>query len=164
MSWKHARQEIAISSLNAQKAFKIGSQNQLKTKENPVPNHLVSILLLPWSSKVLSRCQIGPPRCNMEAQSLPNSDREKLKGAGGRRRSPSDKEMLPEASDKHHKSSPESLKFQLLEKLGFATRLMLCLGTPGVRFGFKKSVSKMTWEEHDTTASPCLWGASRLRV
>ena len=47
--------------------------------ENPFPGPLVSILLLPWSSKVLPK---------MEAPSLPNGNRDELKGAGGKWRPP----------------------------------------------------------------------------
>ena len=39
--------KIEISSLGAQKASKKGSQNHYKIDENPVPDMLESILLLP---------------------------------------------------------------------------------------------------------------------
>ena len=40
------------------------SQNHFKIDENPVPDHLVSMLLLPWSSRGVPRCQNGRPGCS----------------------------------------------------------------------------------------------------
>ena len=34
-------------------------------------DHLVSILLLPWSSRVVPRCQSGPPGCSRGAKMVP---------------------------------------------------------------------------------------------
>ena len=88
IAWKPFRKEIEISSLGAQKAFKIESQNQFKIDENTVLDPLVPILLLPWTSEVLRKCQNGPQGAKMEAPSHPNGNRKELKGASGRRRSP----------------------------------------------------------------------------
>ena len=38
-------------------------QNHPKIDENPAPDHFVSILLFPWSPKVVPRCQNRPPGC-----------------------------------------------------------------------------------------------------
>ena len=43
--------EIEISSFGAQIAFEIRSRNHFKIDEHPVLDHLVSILLLQWSSR-----------------------------------------------------------------------------------------------------------------
>ena len=74
--WKQARRKWGkkkhkVSSLGAKQTLKMGSQNRFKIDENHVPDHFETILLLP-----------GAP--------TPNDNREELKGAGGRGRSPSD--------------------------------------------------------------------------
>ena len=51
---------IETSSLGTQQTFKIKPRNHSKINKNPVPDHLVSILLLPWSSSVVPRRQNGP--------------------------------------------------------------------------------------------------------
>ena len=88
MTCKQARKQMEMSSLGAQKAFKIRSQKHPKINENPVPDSLESILLLPWSSKVLPRCQNGFPGCQNGGTKPPNGNRKELKGAVGKRRSP----------------------------------------------------------------------------
>ena len=73
MTWKQTRFKIKISSLGVQKAFKFRSQKQSKIDENPVPDHLASILLLPWSSRVVPKCQDGPPGCSQDAKTVPQA-------------------------------------------------------------------------------------------
>ena len=60
-TWKRDRKEIEISNLSAPKSFKIGSRNWHKINANPIPDPLVSFLLLPWSSRVPPRCRNGSP-------------------------------------------------------------------------------------------------------
>ena len=79
---------MEMSSPNAQKSLKIKSQNQQKINDDPVLVPLVSILLFPWSSKVLPRCQNSVPWRQNKGTQTPNGNREELKGAGGRGRSP----------------------------------------------------------------------------
>ena len=68
VTWKQTRRKIEISSLGIQKAIKIRSKNRSKIDGNLVPDHLMSILLLPWSSRVVPRCQNGPPGCSQGAK------------------------------------------------------------------------------------------------
>ena len=86
-TWKQVRNKIEISRLGGQHNFR--SQNHTKIDKNPVPDHFMSILLLPWSSSVVPRCQKGSPGCprdakvvtqgaKMEAPSLQNGNRQKL--------------------------------------------------------------------------------------
>ena len=44
------------------------SRNHSKIDQNPVTGNFVSILLLPWSSRVVPRCQNGLPRCARRAK------------------------------------------------------------------------------------------------
>ena len=53
-----------------QKATIYRFQNHPKIDENPAPDHFVSILLLSWSSKVVPRCQNGPPGCSRSVKML----------------------------------------------------------------------------------------------
>ena len=47
------------------------SRNHSNIDENPVICNFVSSLLLPWSSRVVPKCQIGPPRCSRDAKMAP---------------------------------------------------------------------------------------------
>ena len=71
MTWKQTRKQIEKSSLGIRRAYKIESQNQFKINENHAPDHLVSILLFPWSSRVVPGCQNGPPGCPRGAKMVP---------------------------------------------------------------------------------------------
>ena len=62
---------MEISNLGAPKTFKILSQNHIKINENPVPDPLETSMLLPWFSKVLPRCQNGPPGYKNGGTKLP---------------------------------------------------------------------------------------------
>ena len=98
-TWEQTRNKRTGASWT-QKANTHKSRNHPKIKENPANYHLESILLLPWSPRVVPRCQHGPsPGCSpvvkmvsqnvkMEAPSPPNGNHEKPEGAGGRGRSP----------------------------------------------------------------------------
>ena len=79
MTRKQASKEIDILSLRAQQTLKIASHNQAKIDENPVSApprvHLILLpkcpggarevpkMVLPGASRVLPRCQNGPPGC-----------------------------------------------------------------------------------------------------
>ena len=90
MTWKQARKQIEVSSLGAKQTLKIGSPNQPKIDK-----------ILFWTSSRPSCCSHGPPRApdvpewsrQNSKMSLQNGNREELKGAGGRGRSPQEKTM-----------------------------------------------------------------------
>ena len=60
MTWTQARTKIKNSS--------IGVRKSTKNDENPILDHLVSIPLLPWSSRVVPGCQNGPEDCSRGAK------------------------------------------------------------------------------------------------
>ena len=72
--------------------------------KNPVICNLVSILLLPWSSRVVRRCQNGsgcsrgakmiPRNFKMETPSPLKGNLEEANGSGGRGRNPCDNKRL----------------------------------------------------------------------
>ena len=47
------------------------SRNHSKIDKNPVICNFVSILLLPWSSRVVPRCENGLPMCSRDAKMVP---------------------------------------------------------------------------------------------
>ena len=67
------------------KTLKMWSQSHPEIA-NPVPDPSVSVLLLPWSPRVPSRCQTGPQGPNIHKTALVNRSRSELKGAGGKGR------------------------------------------------------------------------------
>ena len=88
--WDQARKKMKFWASWIQKAPINRFQNHPKIDENPAPDHFVSILLLSWSSKVVPRCQNGPPVCSrsvkmlaqnikMETPNPPNGNLEKPK-------------------------------------------------------------------------------------
>jgi len=67
---KQTRKQIATPSLSAQNTFKKGSQDRPNIDENFVPDPLESILLLPWSPRVLptvSKWSSRIPKCRHQA-------------------------------------------------------------------------------------------------
>ena len=66
VTWKQARKQTVNSSLEANQAFNIVSQNHSKIYSNPVNYDLESILLLPWSSSLNA-----PPGCARGAKMVP---------------------------------------------------------------------------------------------
>ena len=73
---------------------KASSSNGTKIIQNRIPNPDVSILLLPWSPRVLPRCQNGSPKVpkwrRQASQMTALGNRHEPKGAGGKGRSPRD--------------------------------------------------------------------------
>ena len=47
------------------------SRNHSEIDQHPVICNFVSILLLPWSSRVVPKCKNGPPRCSRDAKMTP---------------------------------------------------------------------------------------------
>ena len=67
----------------SQKKLKTGTQNGNKIVKNLLPDHHRSPLLLPWSARVLPRCQNGPPRRQNGGTRLPKwPQRPKVEASG----------------------------------------------------------------------------------
>ena len=59
--------------LSTRKALKVRSTNQSIIDETQVPDRIVPVLLLPWCSRVLPRCQNGPPGTKPHSAGLQSS-------------------------------------------------------------------------------------------
>ena len=79
VTWKQTRKTWHFKPC-CQEKFQNEVPKTTQINENPVPDHLETILLFPWCSKVLPRCQSGPQHAKMEASSTPNGNREELEG------------------------------------------------------------------------------------
>ena len=87
VTWKQARKTIRNVEPQYLKTLRMGSKNQPKINDNFVPDLLVFILLLLWSSKVLQGVRMAPHGAKINAPRPSNGNREEIKGAGGRGRS-----------------------------------------------------------------------------
>ena len=69
--WKHARKKWHVERLEVTKTNIDRFQNHPKIDESHAPDHLMSILLLPWSSRVPPSCQNNLQGCSRDAKMSP---------------------------------------------------------------------------------------------